>query len=115
MAYAMHAIPLPKAPTTHLTRQYQYSQTDLLGSENCDTAIALMAAHAMMHADGDVWSKFDSSEDVLQTMSSGIVWHSRYAAHLGCVTSRTSAHFLPNSCTVVFVLTAPYARKHADG
>lgn len=77
MAYAMHAFPVARTPASHLVRQYIYSQRDLLGSENCDTAIALMAAHAIMHANGDVWTKFDSSEDVLQIMSSGIVWHSR--------------------------------------
>jgi hypothetical protein len=77
MAYAMHAFPVARGPAQPLVRVYGYSQDDLLGSENCDTAIAVMAAHAMIHADGFVWDKFNVDEDVLQIMSSGIVWHSR--------------------------------------
>lgn len=74
----MHSFPVSRPASTHLVRMYGYSQTELLGSENCDTAVAVMAAHALMHADGHVWDKFDTDEDILRVISSGIVWHSRY-------------------------------------
>eukprot|EP01134_Creolimax_fragrantissima_P002694 CFRG2694T1 len=61
-------------------RKFMYSQEDVLGSGTIDTAIAVLASIHVHKLGPRLWERLTDSARVLEMMSEGMIWHSRWLA-----------------------------------